>query len=237
MGRAARFLTPSLPQVSFGGEGRAHGAAKCQGSPGSLRCECLLGWGGQGCASPTTPTTFLHNSYVKLALSLLPAGPHPPPSPSGRNNHPRQVVCHSCHTLPHTVSAFCRQISHTEKERRAGGAVLTARAGQLVCAAGGRPPVCGAAPSPQTTSFTPASPVLPSPTAAGTPSPPPGDWATPLERTLPSGRDDFEFNFVRRPYGSAAFLSVDEGDGDLYNASLVRERDGSCGRWTVRKAS
>ncbi|KAG0722458.1 Neural-cadherin [Chionoecetes opilio] len=44
----------------------------CRGSPGSLRCECLPGWGGADCASPTTPTTFLHNSYVKLALSFSP---------------------------------------------------------------------------------------------------------------------------------------------------------------------
>ncbi|KAG7159878.1 Neural-cadherin-like 16 [Homarus americanus] len=49
-----------------------HGS--CQGSPGSLRCECQLGWAGPGCASPTTPTTFLLNSYVKLALSFTPLG-------------------------------------------------------------------------------------------------------------------------------------------------------------------
>ncbi|MPC26555.1 Neural-cadherin [Portunus trituberculatus] len=45
---------------------------RCQGSPGSLHCECQPGWGGLGCASPTTPTTFFPNSYVKLALSFSP---------------------------------------------------------------------------------------------------------------------------------------------------------------------
>ncbi|XP_050723132.1 putative neural-cadherin 2 isoform X2 [Eriocheir sinensis] len=45
---------------------------RCRGSPGSLRCECQPGWGGPGCASPTMPTTFLPNSYVKLALSFSP---------------------------------------------------------------------------------------------------------------------------------------------------------------------
>ncbi|KAK8750482.1 hypothetical protein OTU49_014854, partial [Cherax quadricarinatus] len=48
--------------------------ARCRGSPGSLRCECQAGWGGPGCATPTTPTTFLLNSYVKLALSFTPLG-------------------------------------------------------------------------------------------------------------------------------------------------------------------
>ncbi|XP_045130452.1 putative neural-cadherin 2 isoform X1 [Portunus trituberculatus] len=45
---------------------------RCQGSPGSLRCECQPGWSGPGCASPTTPATFFPNSYVKLALSFSP---------------------------------------------------------------------------------------------------------------------------------------------------------------------
>nr|XP_045584132.1 putative neural-cadherin 2 [Procambarus clarkii]XP_045584133.1 putative neural-cadherin 2 [Procambarus clarkii] len=45
---------------------------RCHGSPGSLRCECQLGWAGAGCGTPTTPTTFLLNSYVKLALSFTP---------------------------------------------------------------------------------------------------------------------------------------------------------------------
>ncbi|XP_063876237.1 putative neural-cadherin 2 isoform X2 [Scylla paramamosain] len=45
---------------------------RCQGSPGSLHCECQPGWDGPGCASPTTPTTFFPNSYVKLALSFSP---------------------------------------------------------------------------------------------------------------------------------------------------------------------
>ncbi|KAG7163365.1 neural-cadherin 2-like 1, partial [Homarus americanus] len=48
--------------------------ARCHGSPRSLRCECQPGWAGSGCATPTTPTNFQVNSYVKLALSFTPLG-------------------------------------------------------------------------------------------------------------------------------------------------------------------
>ncbi|KAK3862262.1 hypothetical protein Pcinc_031850 [Petrolisthes cinctipes] len=46
--------------------------ARCEGSPGELRCECDPGWTGESCQTPTTPTTFLPNSYIKLALSFTP---------------------------------------------------------------------------------------------------------------------------------------------------------------------
>ncbi|KAG0727698.1 hypothetical protein GWK47_034106 [Chionoecetes opilio] len=126
------------------------------------RCGVSACWGGAARAVPHPPRPP-HSSTTATSSWPCPSPrwPTPPPSPSGRNNHPRQVVCHSCHTLPHTVSAFCRQISHTEKERRAGGAVLTARAGQLsVQLVGGR--LCAvSAPSPQTTSFTLPLPCCP----------------------------------------------------------------------------
>ncbi|XP_050738814.1 putative neural-cadherin 2 isoform X2 [Eriocheir sinensis] len=50
----------------------SHG--RCHGSPGWLRCECQLGWTGPGCTKSTIPTSFLVNSYVKLALSFTPLG-------------------------------------------------------------------------------------------------------------------------------------------------------------------
>ncbi|ROT65134.1 putative neural-cadherin, partial [Penaeus vannamei] len=45
---------------------------RCHGSPGYLRCECQPGWSGPDCATPSTPTAFQVNSYVKLALSFTP---------------------------------------------------------------------------------------------------------------------------------------------------------------------
>ncbi|XP_042227979.1 putative neural-cadherin 2 isoform X2 [Homarus americanus] len=61
---------PSVECTSSGLNCGVHG--RCQGSPSHLRCECIPGWAGQDCATPTTPTSFLVNSYVKLALSFTP---------------------------------------------------------------------------------------------------------------------------------------------------------------------
>ncbi|XP_071534605.1 putative neural-cadherin 2 isoform X2 [Panulirus ornatus] len=61
---------PSIDCTSHGLDCGVHG--RCQGSPGQLRCECQLGWEGQGCATPTVPAAFQVNSYVKLALSFTP---------------------------------------------------------------------------------------------------------------------------------------------------------------------
>ncbi|XP_045584423.2 putative neural-cadherin 2 isoform X2 [Procambarus clarkii] len=61
---------PSVECASNGINCGVHG--RCKGSPGHLRCECLPGWTGQDCASPTTPSAFQMNSYVKLALSFTP---------------------------------------------------------------------------------------------------------------------------------------------------------------------
>ncbi|KAK8392665.1 hypothetical protein O3P69_014833 [Scylla paramamosain] len=52
--------------VPCGPHGRCRGAGTC------LQCECQAGWGGSACTTPTIPTTFQPNSFVKLALSFTP---------------------------------------------------------------------------------------------------------------------------------------------------------------------
>nr|XP_053635865.1 putative neural-cadherin 2 isoform X3 [Cherax quadricarinatus] len=65
--------SPGCPAVDCAARGLTCGIhGRCQGSSRSLRCECHPGWSGSDCATPTTPTTFLLNSYVKLALSFTP---------------------------------------------------------------------------------------------------------------------------------------------------------------------
>ncbi|XP_069183734.1 putative neural-cadherin 2 isoform X2 [Procambarus clarkii] len=65
--------SPGCPAVDCVSNGLVCGVhGRCQGSPGTLRCECQPGWAGPGCGTPSTPTTFLLNSYVKLALSFTP---------------------------------------------------------------------------------------------------------------------------------------------------------------------
>ncbi|MPC29128.1 Neural-cadherin [Portunus trituberculatus] len=143
---------------------------RCQGSPGSLRCECQPGWGGPGCASPTTPATFLPNSYVKLALSFSP--------------------------LAYTTSITLR---FRTLRRRGELVVLSSQHGrdswsiQLVdgrlCA------VLHLHPRPQSS----------------------------LCLTRAALTDGRWHSVSSTRYGSAIFLEVDDGDGDLYNASLVLE--------------
>lgn len=45
-----------------------HGS--CVGSMTEPRCECDPGWSGADCLTPTVPTTFRPQSYVKYALSF-----------------------------------------------------------------------------------------------------------------------------------------------------------------------
>jgi len=45
-----------------------HGS--CVGSMVEPRCECSPGWSGADCLTPTIPTTFRPQSYVKYALSF-----------------------------------------------------------------------------------------------------------------------------------------------------------------------
>lgn len=45
-----------------------HGS--CVGSMVEPRCECHPGWSGADCLTPTIPTTFRPQSYVKYALSF-----------------------------------------------------------------------------------------------------------------------------------------------------------------------
>ncbi|GLH00437.1 Neural-cadherin [Gryllus bimaculatus] len=45
---------------------------QCVGSFSEARCQCKPGWTGPSCLSPTTPTTFKPQSYVKYALSFEP---------------------------------------------------------------------------------------------------------------------------------------------------------------------
>ncbi|XP_050723500.1 putative neural-cadherin 2 isoform X2 [Eriocheir sinensis] len=143
---------------------------RCRGSPGSLRCECQPGWGGSGCASPTTPAAFLPNSYVKLALSFSP--------------------------LAYTTSISLR---FRTLRRRGELVVLSSQHGRdswSVQLVGGR--LCAVLhlhPRP------PASLCL-------------------SRAALTDGR---WHALAATRYGSATFLSVDDGDGDLYNASLVLE--------------
>ncbi|XP_045129226.1 putative neural-cadherin 2 isoform X2 [Portunus trituberculatus] len=71
----ARGSTPGCPEAQCLTSGLICGPhGRCRGSPGWLRCECQPGWTGDDCAKPTTPTSFLVNSYVKLALSFTPLG-------------------------------------------------------------------------------------------------------------------------------------------------------------------
>ncbi|XP_031778398.1 neural-cadherin isoform X2 [Nasonia vitripennis] len=44
----------------------------CVGSFSEARCQCNPGWTGPGCMTPTIPTTFKPQSYVKYALSFEP---------------------------------------------------------------------------------------------------------------------------------------------------------------------
>ncbi|XP_070157602.1 neural-cadherin isoform X7 [Polyergus mexicanus] len=44
----------------------------CVGSYAEARCQCNPGWTGPGCMTPTIPTTFKPQSYVKYALSFEP---------------------------------------------------------------------------------------------------------------------------------------------------------------------
>ncbi|XP_061942776.1 neural-cadherin isoform X4 [Apis cerana] len=44
----------------------------CVGSFAEARCQCNPGWTGPGCMTPTIPTTFKPQSYVKYALSFEP---------------------------------------------------------------------------------------------------------------------------------------------------------------------
>ncbi|KAK8750488.1 hypothetical protein OTU49_014861, partial [Cherax quadricarinatus] len=144
--------------------------ARCRGSPGSLRCECQAGWGGPGCATPTTPTTFLLNSYVKLALSFTPLG--------------------------YTTSISLR---FRTWRRRGELVVVTSQHGRdrwAVEVVGGR--VCVA--------------------LRLHPRPPTSLCLT--RATLTDGR---WHSLAAARYGSAVLLSADDGDGDLYNASLVLE--------------
>ncbi|XP_071516704.1 putative neural-cadherin 2 [Panulirus ornatus] len=143
---------------------------RCQGSPSGLRCECQPGWGGGQCATPTTPTNFLLNSYVKLALSFTP--------------------------LAYTTSLTLRL--RTRKGR--GQLVLiSSQHGQdswsLQLVEGHLCAILGLHPRP------PDSICLPSAKLTD------GRW-----HSVSAAR-----------YGSATFLAVDDGDGDLYNASMALE--------------
>ncbi|XP_069186499.1 putative neural-cadherin 2 [Procambarus clarkii] len=159
---------PAADCLSSGVYCGLHG--RCQGSPGSLRCECLPGWAGPGCATPTTPTTFLHNSYVKLALSFTPLG-------------------------------YTTTISLRFRTRRRGGelVVMTSQHGRDMWAVemvGGR--VCV------------VLRLHPRPT-------------TSLCLSRAALADGRWHSLLAARYGSAVFLTADDGDGDLYNASVVLE--------------
>ncbi|KAG0719346.1 Neural-cadherin [Chionoecetes opilio] len=160
---------------------------RCQGSPESLRCECLPGWGGQGCASPTTPTTFLHNSYVKLALSFS--------------------------SLAYTTSITLRS--------RGVLVVLSSQHGQDVWflqLLGGH--LCAVL---HLHSKSAATLCLSQATLTD------GRWHALAAHSLQSkyAKIDLSSGFVmqRLRYGSATLLSVDDGDGDLYNASQLLDVD------------
>ncbi|XP_071516873.1 putative neural-cadherin 2 isoform X2 [Panulirus ornatus] len=143
---------------------------RCQGSPGGLRCECQPGWGGGQCATPTTPTNFLLNSYVKLALSFTPLAYTTSLTLRFRTRRGRGqlVLVSSQHgrdswSLQLVEGHLCA-ILH-----------LHSRSHDSIC--------------------------LPSATLTD------GRW-----HSLSATR-----------FGSAFFLTVDDGEGDLYNASLALE--------------
>ncbi|XP_044743242.1 neural-cadherin isoform X2 [Chrysoperla carnea] len=51
---------------------RCYEHGTCVGSFTEARCQCRPGWTGPACATPTIPTTFKPQSYVKYALSFEP---------------------------------------------------------------------------------------------------------------------------------------------------------------------
>ncbi|XP_071515917.1 putative neural-cadherin 2 isoform X1 [Panulirus ornatus] len=150
-GLLSQASSPGCPEADCLSRGLHCGVhGRCHGSPGSLRCECQPGWAGSDCATPTTPTTFLLNSYVKLALSFTPLGYSTSISlrytPS---SSPPRVLTMRLHISALTVSS--RQVPHVEEQRGAGGAVVATWEGQLVRAVSGWQRVYGAAPSASTT--------------------------------------------------------------------------------------
>ncbi|KAG0710771.1 putative neural-cadherin 2 [Chionoecetes opilio] len=75
-GLLGHHSAPGCPDANCASKGLSCGPhSKCGGSPGSLRCDCLAGWTGDSCTTPTQPTSFLPSSYVRLALSFIPL-PH-----------------------------------------------------------------------------------------------------------------------------------------------------------------
>ncbi|XP_042213434.1 putative neural-cadherin 2 [Homarus americanus] len=166
LSRASSPGCPASDCLSSGLYCGLHG--RCQGSPGSLRCDCQLGWGGASCATPTTPTTFLLNSYVKLALSFTPLG--------------------------YTTSISLRFRTWKRRGQLVAVASQESRDSWSVEVVGGR--VCGAACN--------LDPPL-------------------LCLSRASLTDGHWHSLTAARYGSATFLTVDDGDGDLYNASVVLE--------------
>ncbi|XP_071516734.1 putative neural-cadherin 2 [Panulirus ornatus] len=144
--------------------------ARCQGSPGHLRCECQPGWMGSSCATPTTPTTFHLNSFVKLALSFTPLG--------------------------YTTSVSLR---FRTWQRRGDLVLLSSQDGRdrfLVQLVGGRACVL----------------------LQLHPDPPRSLCLTQAQLT-----DGSWHHLVATRHGSATFLTADDGDGELYNASVSLE--------------
>ncbi|XP_071548441.1 LOW QUALITY PROTEIN: putative neural-cadherin 2 [Panulirus ornatus] len=159
---------PSVDCASSGLACGLHG--RCQGSPGRLRCECQPGWAGSDCATPTTPTAFLLNSYVKLALSFTP--------------------------LAYTTTVHLR---FRTWKRRGELVVLSSQHGQdhlaIQLVRGQLCLVLSLHPQP------------------------------PRELCLTRAHltDGAWHSLTAARHGSATFLLADDGEGDLYNASLVLE--------------
>ncbi|XP_069195930.1 putative neural-cadherin 2 [Procambarus clarkii] len=143
---------------------------RCQGSPRSLRCECQPGWHGQDCATPTTPATFLVNSYVKLALSFTPLG------------YTTTI------TLRFRTRRLRGQLVGVSSKQGRDSFSLQLLDGQLCVQLQFQP-----------------------------------DPARSLCLARAEVTDGHWHSVTAARHGSATFLGVDDGDGDLYNASVSLE--------------
>ncbi|KAK8730316.1 hypothetical protein OTU49_008215, partial [Cherax quadricarinatus] len=143
---------------------------RCVGSSEWLRCECVSGWTGAACATPTTPSTFYVNSYVKLALSFTPLGYTTSITLRFRTRQQRGQLLRL--SSQHGRDSFSLQLLQ----------------GQLCVLLQFQP-----------------------------------DPVKSLCLSLAQVTDGRWHAVTAARYGSATFLLVDDGDGDLYNASMSLE--------------
>lgn len=133
------------------------------------------------------------------------------------------------HLLPH----HCQQIPHPKEKRRISSVIIQAWAGQLVCAACGRPPVCHAASPPSAPNLTVSVTSCSHRRTLAHPHHHKVCQHLHVGSCLVSALlslvfyyfyccvSDLLYCLLWLRYGSTTILMADDGDGDLYNASLL----------------